>query len=130
MWWIGIDPRNLKLAHQGPTLYLGPAALRAQGEKEAAFGQSKKKSPTKWRNDLNALARYCAHGRWMEKTIAQIESEWTTHGNIARLLSALQRETSDGRRTWLEALLKEQRELVNTYEVWTHRRLSGGLRVA
>jgi hypothetical protein len=48
MWWIGIDPRNLKLAHQRPTLYLGPAAtLRAQGEKEAASRQSKKKSPTK-----------------------------------------------------------------------------------
>jgi hypothetical protein len=53
----------------------------------------------------------------MEKTIAQIESEWTTHGNIARLMKALDRETSDGRRTWLEGLLKEQRELVNTYEV-------------
>ena len=53
----------------------------------------------------------------MGKTIAQVESEWTTHGNIARLVGALERETKDGRRTWLEGLLKEQRELVTTYEV-------------
>jgi hypothetical protein len=52
----------------------------------------------------------------MGKTVTQLESEWTTHGNIARLVSALERETIDSRRACLEALLKEQRELVATYE--------------
>jgi hypothetical protein len=53
----------------------------------------------------------------MGKTITQLQSEWTTHGNIARLSHALERETNEGRRTCLEGLLKEQRELVATYEV-------------
>jgi hypothetical protein len=53
----------------------------------------------------------------MEKTVTQLQSEWATHGNIARLESALERETNDGRRSWLEGLLKEQRELANSYEV-------------
>ena len=53
----------------------------------------------------------------MEKSIAQMEFEWRTHGNIARLERTLQRETNAGRRIWLEGLLKEQRELVATREV-------------
>ena len=53
----------------------------------------------------------------MGKTIAQVESEWTTHANIARLVCALERETNDGRRTWLEGLLKEQRELIITTKI-------------
>jgi hypothetical protein len=53
----------------------------------------------------------------MEKTTAQVESEWRTHGNIARLECALKRETNASRRTWLEGLLKAQRGLVTTYEV-------------
>jgi hypothetical protein len=53
----------------------------------------------------------------MGKTIAQLESEWTTHGNIARLMCAIERETIESRRACLEGLLKEQRELVATYEV-------------
>jgi hypothetical protein len=53
----------------------------------------------------------------MGKTVTQLESEWATHGNIARLIRALERETIESRRTWLEHLLKEQRELVTTYEV-------------
>lgn len=52
----------------------------------------------------------------MGKTIAQMESEWTTHGNIARLIRALEREPVESRRICLEGLLKEQRELVATYE--------------
>jgi hypothetical protein len=53
----------------------------------------------------------------MGKTVAQLESEWTTHGNVARLMRALESETIESRRVWLEGLLKEQRELVSTYEV-------------
>jgi hypothetical protein len=53
----------------------------------------------------------------MGKTVTQLESEWTTHGNIARLLCALERETIESRRIYLEGLLKEQRELVETYEI-------------
>jgi hypothetical protein len=48
----------------------------------------------------------------MEKTTVQVESEWRTHGNIARLEWALEHEMNEGRRTWLQGLLKEQRELV------------------
>ena len=66
---------------------------------------------------LNGLASYCAHGGAMGKTITQLESEWTTHGNIARLICALEREPIESRRIYLEGLLKEQRELVATYEV-------------
>ena len=47
----------------------------------------------------------------MGKTIAQVETEWVTHGNIARLERTLERETNAGRRVWLEGLLKEQRSL-------------------
>jgi hypothetical protein len=53
----------------------------------------------------------------MGKTVTQLEREWATHGNIARLMRALELEPIESRRTWLEGLLKEQRELVSTYEV-------------
>jgi hypothetical protein len=53
----------------------------------------------------------------MGAAIEQVQAKWTTHGNIARLESALERETNEGRRSWLEGLLKEQRELAGTYEV-------------
>jgi hypothetical protein len=53
----------------------------------------------------------------MGKTVTQLESEWTTHGNVARLECALERETNAGRRTNIENVLKEQRELVASYEV-------------
>jgi hypothetical protein len=53
----------------------------------------------------------------MGKTIAQVETEWVTHGNIARLQCSLERETNEGRRVWLEGLLKEQRELAAIVEV-------------
>ena len=52
----------------------------------------------------------------MGKTIAQVEAEWITHGNIARLERTLERETNAGRRIWLEGLLKEQRTLAITVE--------------
>lgn len=51
----------------------------------------------------------------MEKTIAQIELEWRTYGNISRLRCALERERNVGRRTLLAKLLNEQRELVTTH---------------
>ena len=75
------------------------------------------KSPSKCRQCLNGLTSYCAHGRSMEKSAAQVESEWRTYGNIARLERTLERESNAGRRIWLEGLLKEQRELVATCEV-------------
>ena len=53
----------------------------------------------------------------MGKTVSQLESEWTTHGNIARLIRALEREPIESRRIFLEGLLKEQRELVASYDV-------------
>jgi hypothetical protein len=53
----------------------------------------------------------------MGKTVAQVEAEWITSGNIARLERALERETNDGRRIWLEGLLKEQRTLATMVEV-------------
>ena len=58
--------------------------------------------------DLNGSARSGAHGRLMEKTIAQTHAEWITHGNIARLRYALDLEKDVGRRTWLAGLLQEQ----------------------
>ena len=45
----------------------------------------------------------------MGKTIAQVEAEWITHGNVARLEYSLKSETNEGRRKWLEGLLQEQR---------------------
>ena len=50
----------------------------------------------------------------MEKTIAQTHAEWITHGNIARLQYALDAEKDAGRRTWLEGLLQEQRDIAAT----------------
>jgi hypothetical protein len=55
---------------------------------------------------------YGAHGHPMGKTIQQVEAEWVTHGNIARLKYALAAEKNPGRRTWLEGLLTEQRALM------------------
>ena len=48
----------------------------------------------------------------MEKTVAQMQSEWVTHGNIARLQYALDAEKDGGRRKWLGGLLQEQLDLV------------------
>jgi hypothetical protein len=53
----------------------------------------------------------------MGKTKAQVEAEWVTHGNITRLECALECETNEGRRVWLEGLLQEQLALIATYEV-------------
>jgi hypothetical protein len=53
----------------------------------------------------------------MEKTIAQTDAEWITHGNIARLQYLLGAEKDEGRRKCLEGLLKEQLELNARYEV-------------
>jgi hypothetical protein len=61
---------------------------------------------------LNRLATHEAHGCPMEKTKAQTEAEWVTHGNIARLEQTLGRETNEGRRTWIKGLLVEQRSLI------------------
>ena len=55
---------------------------------------------------------YRGHGRAMGKTVAQVEAEWVTQGNIARLKYALAAETDPGRRKWLEGLLDEQRGLI------------------
>ncbi len=48
----------------------------------------------------------------MEKTVAQMQAEWVTHGNIARLQYVLKSETDEGRRKWLGGLLQEQLALV------------------
>jgi hypothetical protein len=52
----------------------------------------------------------------MGAAIDQIQSKWTAHGKIARLEYALAHETHDDRRTWLESLLKKQREIFASYE--------------
>ncbi len=49
----------------------------------------------------------------MEKTIAQMQAEWITHGNISRLQYSLDCEKDAGRRKWLGELLQEQLDLVN-----------------
>ena len=53
----------------------------------------------------------------MAKTIAQVQAEWTTHGNVSRIQCALELEMNDARRAGLEALLKEQLAIVALYEV-------------
>jgi hypothetical protein len=65
---------------------------------------------------LKVLESYSAHGHWMERTNAQTEAEWVTHGNIARLQYALETEMDDSRRRGLEGLLKEQRALVTVFD--------------
>ncbi len=47
-----------------------------------------------------------------DKTVAQLQAEWVTHGNIARLQSKLNSEADVGKRKCLEELLVEQRKLV------------------
>ncbi len=46
------------------------------------------------------------------KTVAQIQADWVTHGNIARVQAQLDREPNAGKRKALEALLTEQRKLI------------------
>ena len=53
----------------------------------------------------------------MGMTIAQVETEWRTHGKIARLQYALASEKDAGRRKWLRELLHEQQGLVTRVEV-------------
>ena len=45
------------------------------------------------------------------KTAAQLRSDAITQGNIARLQAQLDGETNPGRRSMLEKLLLEQRQL-------------------
>lgn len=47
-----------------------------------------------------------------EKTAAQTRADWITHGNIARVQAQLDRESHEGKRKILEALLVEQRKLI------------------
>lgn len=47
-----------------------------------------------------------------DKTAAQLQAEWVTHGNIARVQAQLDREPNQGKRKALEELLAEQRKLV------------------
>jgi hypothetical protein len=52
----------------------------------------------------------------MEKTIAQMQAEWITHGNISRLKHSLDAEKDAGRRKWLGELLQEQLDIANPEE--------------
>ena len=52
----------------------------------------------------------------MEKTIAQMQAEWITHGNISRLQYSLDAEKDAGRRKWLGDLLQEQLAIAATDE--------------
>ena len=47
-----------------------------------------------------------------DKTSAQVEADWVTHGNIARIKAQLDREPNEGKRRGLEELLTEQRKLI------------------
>lgn len=47
-----------------------------------------------------------------DKTSAQVEADWVTHGNIARINAQLDREPNEGKRRGLEELLAEQRKLI------------------
>ena len=47
-----------------------------------------------------------------DKTAAQVQAEWVTHGNIARFQAQLDRERNEGKRKALEELLVEQRKLI------------------
>lgn len=47
-----------------------------------------------------------------DKTAAQLQAEWVTHGNMARFQAQLDREPHEGKRKALEELLAEQRALV------------------
>ncbi len=47
-----------------------------------------------------------------DKTVAQLQAEWVTHGNIARLQSRINSEADEGKRRGLEELLVEQRKLI------------------
>jgi hypothetical protein len=48
-----------------------------------------------------------------EKTGAQLQKDWVTHGNIARVQAQLDREPNPGKRKALEELLAEQRNLLS-----------------
>ncbi|MEY4708173.1 MAG: hypothetical protein RJB58_1896 [Pseudomonadota bacterium] len=48
-----------------------------------------------------------------QKTGAQLQADWITHGNIARMQAQLDRETNAGKRKVLEELLVEQRKLIS-----------------
>lgn len=49
----------------------------------------------------------------MQKTGAQLQADWITHGNIARMQAQLDREANAGKRKVLEELLVEQRKLIS-----------------
>jgi hypothetical protein len=51
-------------------------------------------------------------GAMTDKTSAQVEADWVTHGNIARIKAQLDREPNEGKRRGLEELLAEQRKLI------------------
>jgi hypothetical protein len=53
-----------------------------------------------------------AHGLGMTKTVAQIQAEWFTHGNIAKIQATLDAETNESKRAGLEKLLAEQKALL------------------
>jgi len=48
-----------------------------------------------------------------QKTGAQLQADWITHGNITRMQAQLDRETNAGKRKVLEELLVEQRKLIS-----------------
>ena len=48
----------------------------------------------------------------MTKTVAELQAEWVTRGNIAKIQASLDAETNDSKRAGLEKLLAEQRALL------------------
>jgi DNA-directed RNA polymerase specialized sigma24 family protein len=48
----------------------------------------------------------------MQKTVEQLQADWVSHGNIARLQAKLASEQNEGVRKALEALLAREREAI------------------
>jgi hypothetical protein len=48
----------------------------------------------------------------MQKTVEQLQADWVSHGNIARLQAKLASEQNQGVRKTLEGLLAREREAI------------------